>query len=361
MLGFAVVPAGLDTSLAAIAAPTDENDELNTSLRLDSGSGTAAPVSLLGSSGVRKRLQERCTVVCPQGLVPALLTVQGDVVSLDVDDGDARYRSADGDAQDWMRGFAGRWLAEELRVVALRRYLLRPVAVELFFLCGVSVFLAFEDKQTARAAARAIPVPAKHAQYGVSANTWSSVSRPRELVKRSGVTQRWRAGHMSNFDYLMFLNTAAGRTFNDLGQYFIMPWVICQFTGETLDLEDPSNYRDMSRPVGAQDEVRRAALVERYEDWDTEETGMPPFHYGSHYSTPGYTLWWLMRLEPFTRLFLEMQGGQFDHPDRAFSSMARAWANCTASSTDNRELIPEVFYLPDMFYNRNRYGNDVAT
>jgi len=124
-----------------------------------------------------------------------------------------------------MRGFAGRWAADELRAVALRRYLLQPVAVELFFFCGVSVLLAFHDPQTARAAARAIPVPSRHGYYGIKSAVWATIASPVELVRRATNTQRWCAGEMSNFDYLMFLNTAAGRTFNDLGQYFIMPWV----------------------------------------------------------------------------------------------------------------------------------------
>ena len=42
---------------------------------------------------------------------------------------------------------------------------------------------------------------------------------------------------MSNFDYLMALNTIAGRSFNDLCQYPIMPWVIAQYTEDTLDLQ----------------------------------------------------------------------------------------------------------------------------
>lgn len=36
----------------------------------------------------------------------------------------------------------------------------------------------------------------------------------------------WLRGRISNFDYLMALNTAAGRTYNDLIQYPIFPWVI---------------------------------------------------------------------------------------------------------------------------------------
>jgi hypothetical protein len=30
---------------------------------------------------------------------------------------------------------------------------------------------------------------------------------------------------MSNFEYLMLVNTFAGRTYNDLSQYPVFPWV----------------------------------------------------------------------------------------------------------------------------------------
>lgn len=36
----------------------------------------------------------------------------------------------------------------------------------------------------------------------------------------------WLQGRLSNFDYLMAINTAAGRTYNDLTQYPIFPWII---------------------------------------------------------------------------------------------------------------------------------------
>jgi len=28
------------------------------------------------------------------------------------------------------------------------------------------------------------------------------------------------------------------------------PWILQDYTSETLDLDDPSSYRDLSRPVG---------------------------------------------------------------------------------------------------------------
>ena len=37
------------------------------------------------------------------------------------------------------------------------------------------------------------------------------------------------------------------------------------------------------------------------------ESDLPPFHYGSHYSAAGVVLFYLIRLEPFTRLNRNLQ------------------------------------------------------
>lgn len=41
-----------------------------------------------------------------------------------------------------------------------------------------------------------------------------------------------------------------GRTYNDLSQYPIVPWVLSDYTSETIDLTDESVYRDLTKPVG---------------------------------------------------------------------------------------------------------------
>jgi factor associated with neutral sphingomyelinase activation len=100
------------------------------------------------------------------------------------------------------------------------------------------------------------------------------------------VTGAWQRGLLSNLHYLLFLNLASGRSFADLSQYPVMPWVLADYTSPTLDLADPAVYRDLSRPVGALNPRRLAMLRERYADM----AGLapePPFLYGSHYSTPG--------------------------------------------------------------------------
>ena len=48
---------------------------------------------------------------------------------------------------------------------------------------------------------------------------------------------------VSNFEYLMFLNREAGRSFNDLTQYPVFPWVIQDYESPSLNMTDPAVFR----------------------------------------------------------------------------------------------------------------------
>jgi hypothetical protein len=80
-------------------------------------------------------------------------------------------------------------------------------------------------------------------------------------------------------------------------------------------------FRDLSKPVGALAPRRLAQILERYECFkDNGVGGMPPFHYGSHYSNAAIVIFYLMRLEPFASMHIELQSGKFDFPDRYVDS-----------------------------------------
>ena len=88
------------------------------------------------------------------------------------------------------------------------------------------------------------------------------------LMGETSVTQRWVRGEISNFQYLMALNTLAGRSYNDLMQYPIFPWVLADYQSEEEpDLSDPNSFRDLSKPMGAQTEQRLEQYKKRYQDW----------------------------------------------------------------------------------------------
>lgn len=186
---------------------------------------------------------------------------------------------------------------------------------------------------------------------------WSPKSlNPRSVVKKSHLTQLWRQRKISNFHYLMQLNKMAGRTFNDITQYPVFPWVLADYTSEDLDLNDTRVYRDLSKPVGALNPDRLSQLIERYNE--LESFGFAEnerFLYGSHYSSPGVVLHYMLRQEPFTSMAIELQSGRFDCPDRLFFDIAGCWTSCMTSTSDVKELIPEFFTCPEMFLNTNNF------
>ena len=116
----------------------------------------------------------------------------------------------------------------------------------------------------------------------------------------------WQCGTLSTFDYLMYLNSMADRSFNDLAQYPVFPvsactmlsyffydklkpfscspspyqysynfiahftsltgmqWVISDYTSPVLDLTDPHSFRDLGQPIGALNPERLAQFQARY-------------------------------------------------------------------------------------------------
>ena len=114
---------------------------------------------------------------------------------------------------------------------------------------------------------------------------------------------------MSNFEYLMRLNLLAGRSFNDITQYPVFPWVLADYTSDTIDLSDPGIYRDLAKPIGALNQDRLDGLLERFHDMDGFDENYK-FLYGSHYSSPGVVLHYLIRQEPFTTMAIDLQGGE---------------------------------------------------
>lgn len=49
--------------------------------------------------------------------------------------------------------------------------------------------------------------------------------------------------------------------------------------------------------------------------------------------------------EPMTTMFLALQGGKFDHPNRLFSSIALSWKNCQRDTSDVKVCITFFFFL----------------
>ena len=220
-------------------------------------------------------------------------------------------------------------------------------------------------------------------------------------LKLSKKIKMWKSWEISNFEILMWLNIFGNRSYNDISQYPVFPWILSNYedplqveqtkkkereirtqsyaevmeslnmtnTGisvSTLNLNEDEDevvfdylYRDMSLPMGMlelsdQSIKRKEEFIMIYETLLEEpDENNKPYVFGSNYSNPIYVCNYLMRLFPFTHISIELQGQGFDKPDRLFLSVKNSFFNSTTQKGDVRELIPEFFYLPEMFKNIN--------
>lgn len=285
------------------------------------------------------------------------------------------------DTQRWGTVFQHRlvrqWDLKHLKAVFTRKYLLQDVALEFFSRMGANSLLVFQTKKERNAVLSRLQSSAQksdegllHESYGDTLSSLPSRSRFSFGGGVGSVATKWAHGQLSNYAYLIALNTLAGRSYNDLTQYPVFPWVLSNYHTDTLDLHDASNFRDLSKPMGAVNPDRAAEFQSRYEEWQDDE--IPPFHYGSHYSSSGTVLFYLMRMLPFTKVALQHQGGYFDVADRLFGDVAMAWHNASGEPIpvgymdgpgdtgfglqDVKELIPEWYSQPDLFVNHNRFN-----
>ena len=159
----------------------------------------------------------------------------------------------------------------------------------------------------------------------------------------------WAKNKISNYDYIMLLNTLAGRTLNDLSQYFIFPWIIQDFDKEFLNWLSNSIYRDLSVPIyacgGDSEKFKR-----KYELLDDEK-----YHSGTFYSAHTFVCYFLIRLHPFTEIHLEIQGARFDEKARMFNGVKQL----SEIKEKFQEFIPQLFYCPEMFIKLNYILEDI--
>ncbi|XP_043669052.1 lysosomal-trafficking regulator isoform X1 [Vespula pensylvanica] len=243
------------------------------------------------------------------------------------------------------------WRLDDIRELHKRRYQLQERAIEIFLITGRTYLLAFNSSK----------------ERDEFATELSTCNLPRRIPgdDLGEVIALWRSGALTNWEYITCLNKLAGRSYNDLMQYPVFPFVLSDYINDKIDLNNPKIYRNFKRPMAVQDKKNEQHYINNYnylkqalsEGLNLIALNQEPFHYGSHYSNSGTVLHFLVRLPPFTSMFLCYQDDNFDIPDRTFHALATTWrlTSCD-STTDVKELIPEFFYLPEFLLNSEGFN-----
>ncbi|UYV78667.1 LYST [Cordylochernes scorpioides] len=263
--------------------------------------------------------------------------------------------------------FSQAWPYTNIKEVLQRRYLLQECAIEIFLLSGITFLLTFESKEVRSCLRSVVPLFDTTIVSQVVETIWSHLALLYPPASHPSPTSAWRDHQLTNFQYLTQLNSLAGRSFNDIMQYPVFPFVLADYHSSQLDLSSPEVYRVLSANVPVQTKERERRFKANYEVGLTDMVNDPglnpfsghPYHFSSLYSNSGLVLQYLIRTLPFTYKFLKFQGhdnhdNNFDLPDRSFHSVELSWRVATRdSNSDVKEMIPEFFYFPEFLVNYN--------
>ncbi len=178
-------------------------------------------------------------------------------------------------------------------------------------------------------------------------NNFKLIQNSVESFKFSNIYEKWENSEISNFDFLNLLNKYSSRSYNDLDQYPIFPWIFDSY--EELN-ENNNKLRNFNYPISAQSLEKREDILDNY--LTKKESEEFVCHHQIHYSTSAFVNFYLLRLSPITESHIIFQGNNFDNPDRMFHIFSDI-KNLLEKYNDNRELIPEIYYFDELYYNIN--------
>lgn len=151
--------------------------------------------------------------------------------------------------------------------------------------------------------------------------------------------EKWRFGNLTNFEYLMFINSLAGRTCLDLSAFPVFPWVLTDYISENIDLTNRRVYRDLSKHVGQLNDQR----FYRYQasNEDRKERGDEGYIFPGHYSNQSHVIYYLMRVVP--EFMIHKQNDVYAPSDKFFKNMEQSWKSSLINYSDVKELTPDFY------------------
>ena len=239
----------------------------------------------------------------------------------------------------------------DINEIIQRRTLFSPQSIEIFHKNGKSYFFNFFSVENINKVYNFLNEINKN-QTLFNFNT----NNNEENIKN--LKNYFHKGKISNYEYILYLNKYATRTYNDLSQYPVFPWLILEYSRMTEILgllekkETKENtFRNMNYPISMQTEQNRKHGKTTFEVELKEENEFP-FHLGTHYSNPAYINYYLIRINPYEQNIIKLQVDKYDVPERLFNNFSEI-EKIIAEGNDSREIIPDFFCYFDFLCNLN--------
>ena len=238
---------------------------------------------------------------------------------------------------------------DDILEIIQRRTLLVSQSIEIFHKNGKSFFFNFFTSENVNKVLKYFNDINNYFSTKFIFNTNNNKDNIKSLVNS------FQKGKKLTYEYLLYLNKYSTRTYNDLSQYPVFPWLVKKHNKipELFPLLGNKDItidfiREMKYPISLQTEEKRDELKKSFNKYnDSSECVL-----GTHYSTSAYIYFYLMRINPYGQSLIKLQKYKYEDPNRMFNSF-KEMEEILESNNDNRELIPDIFCYIDYFCNLN--------
>ena len=228
---------------------------------------------------------------------------------------------------------------DQIKKFYVKRYLYRNQACEIYLLNGKNYFFNVLTTQNL-----------KSIQLILGKKNVKVIPNLKEHFNKKKYRKQYYDNNLPTLDYLLYINFYSSRSLNDLNQYYIFPWLT------VIDENDSKvKLRNFKYPLSAQSESKRKEIIKKFEDLKNKNKKKFVSHFNSHYSASSFINFYLSRISPYNENIIKLQNGQYDNPNRAFYSIYEI-LEILINYNDNRELVPEFFYLSESYLNLNYYN-----
>ena len=203
---------------------------------------------------------------------------------------------------------------DQIKMILPRYYHLSNTAIEIFTKKGKSYFHNLLNSNNERFISML---------QTFKPQIQTSIDVKREL-------DNWYTNKISNFEFLMKLNLASGRSMNEPSLYPIFPWTLTDFQSQHIQLKESKSYRQFSEHMASQNEDGKIQLSIYYQSNN--------FDFSTYEITEKSVLSYLSGYDPFKSI---NQHTTHINLEELFS---RSIENGLAT-----ESIPEFYSVIDIF------------
>ncbi len=135
------------------------------------------------------------------------------------------------------------WALDYIREIQKKSIFQKRTALEIYLVDGTSLLFNFPEGELEEVSQKIVRMRKTRCPNLVY---YGSLD-PKKILEKANITKKWQSRQLTNFEYLMWLNSLSGRSFNDLTQYPIFPWVLSNYSSDSINLSDSQIYRDLAK------------------------------------------------------------------------------------------------------------------